>query len=1715
MKAFQTLILLLLFVQSASAEPEGFDDYSLLTDLQGMPSSIVGGAINVITGHYFENENDLVTTGANPLTVSRFFSSGNAKGRGVLYDLWDLNLSGSVKIGKTNRHQYARVRDRGAEIPFKGKKDLLKVHPDIYKAGITNLADPFLSGKNNLKNKSVKILENGCLVETKGGELLDFSHHKSSGSYFLSSVRQANGCKFTYDYKVHKEDHDSKLRDQNKKVKIHRITSTSQVDQPLSGLQISHFNKNKKDQRKLIIESDQGHQATYILSKMHSKHRGHNDKQHRYCLTSLERSFAPPIHYEYKTIGDHSAEQLIKKVLPEGRFLGISYVNIGSHEGKAAALYAPLGLDGNPVPLQKITYSQKSAQVLDALGRKKTYHWSKDKRLKQIDEFRTDGSLYRSEKIVWDKANLKARFVEDAQGVPQLCTTYDYDAKGNPLSEHLAGNLSGHCCIPPKLGRYGTLIKNGCDVFTKKYTYTDNNHVKSETIGRQTTHYTYDPKTSLLKLKIVATPDGLQQRTYYAYNDCAVLTLEIIDDGTSSAIDDLSGVTERHIKRIEPNSIGLPHIVSEYDVDIATATEVLRARTVNTFSKAGLLTKQKAYDAHNVFAYSKEWRYDQYGNLIEETDAVGNKTTYRYDANRNCIYKQTPNGLHHTEYTYDFSNRLIKEEDIHLDGSFFSCSYTYDLKGKRTSATDLYGNTTYYQYDAFDRVTKKTPPSRHSEKVSYDVLNHPVKKTDRGGNVTSIVCNAYGKPCLIEHPDGAIERITYNLDGTIEETIDAAGTRTRFTYDALNRKIQEEKYNDRLLTTEHWVYNAFHLLNHIDPEGHLTSYTYDRAGRLQSEKKGDKLTSYVYDSLGRQTEKREYYTPDDYRATCLTFNLLGQVIRECIQDRDGTLFMKKEYAYDVDGNRTHETVFSQGGPSTTITYYNTFKQPLSISAADGNQTTINYRYDLGAPYSQTIDPKGNMVTMQCDTSNHVILEERNNLFGEALQRIATTYDPLGNPLQKNEDVLYDGQVLRTNTVAFEYDTRGRETAIIEAKGTPEQKITRREYDLLGKLSVLIKPDGAKLFHAYDPLGNLETLHSSDGTIDYAYIYDNNNNLLLVEDLVQNTATHRSYDPHGRVLFETQGNGISLAYAYDFMGRLTTLTLPDFSTIDYSYDAGYLREVHRKGQIHRTTYDLAGKRIDTELMHQCGSVHYRYDPCLRPLTIDTPVTHTQCVYDPCGNLLSDGQNHYTYDALQQLVSDNNTTYNLDSAGNRLSEAYSTNALNQPSSLQFDLNGNLRSKNGDTYRYDALDRMIEATTSAGTTTYTYDPFHRRMSKNDIKFFYQGDKEIGALSPNLSQLRIMGMGCKGDIGAAVLLELNGTTYVPLHDYRGNLTHLFSTVGRLIEHSTYSAYGVEQNGATLSPWGFSSKRVDYETGFSYFGGRYYDPETARWTTPDPLWFVDGSNRYSYVRNRPTQYIDPDGLFLEAICTIIINTIVACLETAASADYSNCRYEGNSYSFSVGLNTSTQFDHRSHACNNNKNGYNSSVYYTNCNGVLNSHQESQENNDYVGMFSGLPGTGIYNSTHGLWDFLECIVNILGFNTKPVTLLQHEWDEYFKNCPEGGIIIHYCHSQGAILTRNALRGYDETLRQRIHVIAVAPGAYIDENLCGSIVHLVSKNDIVPWCDLPGRIRNKHNIVLLDRHPDASYFDHAFQSPTYRQPVKERTDYIRNTYGDRR
>ena len=63
-------------------------------------------------------------------------------------------------------------------------------------------------------------------------------------------------------------------------------------------------------------------------------------------------------------------------------------------------------------------------------------------------------------------------------------------------------------------------------------------------------------------------------------------------------------------------------------------------------------------------------------------------------------------------------------------------------------------------------------------------------------------------------------------------------------------------------------------------------------------------------------------------------------------------------------------------------------------------------------------------------------------------------------------------------------------------------------------------------------------------------------------------------------------------------------------------------------------------------------------------------------------------------------------------------------------------------------------------------------------------------------------------------------------------------------------------------SPFKFNGKELDEETGFYYYGARYYDPKVSVWMSTDPLAEkFPNFNPYNYVMQNPINLTDPSGL--------------------------------------------------------------------------------------------------------------------------------------------------------------------------------------------------------------------------------------------------------------
>ncbi len=1139
-------------------------------------------------------------------------------------------------------------------------------------------------------------------------------------------------------------------------------------------------------------------------------------------------------------------------------------------------------------------------------------------------------------KLPVGKGQLQGKYLEDGKEQYLYAHYFDYDEIGNVEEESFYGKLTSSEAPKLLLDNVQNPKDNGVESYHKWFIYdSDERHLliaQGEDNGKGL-ELGYYPGTDLIQVKYVMEKDQIRFRQFFYYNDKIpnFVTCMIQDDGSHPLVEDLESVTERHItyfsSRSEP-PYHLPARIEEKYLDLITGQEKLLKRQDLHYSVEGYLEKKEIYDAQNVHRYSLLWEYDAHGNVTKETNALGYTITKDYDDNDNLIKEVGPRLGHEIHYDYDFANRLIKKEEKHPYGPSFVTHYRYDFLGNRICMIDRYGQETHYTYDALSRLVKTTYPLVVDAQnipfypyttTQYDAAGRPTVISNACQEETETTYNARGAPLLIKHPDGRQKKFIYYLDGTLAKKIEPNGTYTVYERDFLGRILKEEvrDVHEQLLSSQSFKYKGWRLIYKKDALDCETFYTYDGAGRLTSETCENALTTYAYDELGRLAYTKEYFGfyPDECQIQSYTYDVLNQVLEERVEDSQGHILACVSYAYDEEGNRTEIKRLTETGEAYTRTIYNSEGAPLSITDATGQTTYFTYNYCYPNALNQFVlqiqvtDPQGRTTHMIHDALGRIVSVIRKDAAGFIVSLQDIFYDAVGRRTKVLDTVVYERQAQKVITTLWSYHSSGQEKQLIEAAGDPLQRITYTDYNAFAQRERIIKPDDTVLFYTYDALGRLHHLTSSDQSIDYTYTYNARHQIAHIFDAKTDTATRFDYDKKGWLQKETQGSGLSLSYTYDRMGRPIEVKLPDQSSLTYHYNAAFLTAVRRNGYTHvYQQHDLSGKLLSAQLIGQAGSVRYTHDLLGRVKSSQ----HAQWArlipdhgYDNLGRLVYSStfdkagnyQAVYTYDDLDHLKTENNHfafIYQTDSLHNRLFKNdifHDVNVLHQLTfqghdHYTYNTRGNLTEKtqggHAITYGYDALDRLIRVQTGEEETAYQYDALNRRIAKthkgHTTRYFYQGQDEIGSVDANgkVQELRLLGTGINTEIGAAVLIEIQGRSFAPLHDHQGNVVCLLDAqTGEAVETYRYSAFGEEAifnaQGEPLAashiqnPWRFASKRIDPETGWIYFGRRYYDPSIGRWTTPDPIGFADGSNLYSYLHHNPLSAYDAYGLLGEA----------------------------------------------------------------------------------------------------------------------------------------------------------------------------------------------------------------------------------------------------------
>ena len=139
-------------------------------------------------------------------------------------------------------------------------------------------------------------------------------------------------------------------------------------------------------------------------------------------------------------------------------------------------------------------------------------------------------------------------------------------------------------------------------------------------------------------------------------------------------------------------------------------------------------------------------------------------------------------------------------------------------------------------------------------------------------------------------------------------------------------------------------------------------------------------------------------------------------------------------------------------------------------------------------------------------------------------------------------------------------------------------------------------------------------------------------------------------------------------------------------------------------------------------------------------------------------------------------------------------------------------------------------------------------------------------------------------------------------VNDYLCSVRVVTDARGEVLERNDYSGFGKRLASSAVTPAAGSANRYRFsgkeEQGFAGvpwqdFGARMYDPDLARWTTPDPLAEkYPGISPYVYCNDNPVNLVDPDGRTPETVWDIlnVVYDVGAAIYNHATGDHKKAR---------------------------------------------------------------------------------------------------------------------------------------------------------------------------------------------------------------------------------
>ncbi|WP_435809623.1 DUF6531 domain-containing protein [Streptomyces iakyrus] len=939
------------------------------------------------------------------------------------------------------------------------------------------------------------------------------------------------------------------------------------------------------------------------------------------------------------------------------------------------------------------------------------------------------------------------------------------------------------------------------------------------------------------------------------------LPLTRLDDGGYRIEDPLTGTT-RHFTRHTPDGIALLTRITDRN-DNTIALDYDASGTPLALRHSGGYHLKITTDLGRVTALSlagaaedgsdlvvKRYGYTD-GNLTSVTNSSGLPLTFTYDERlRITSWLDTNHRRYH--YAYDDQDRCVAEGG---EAGHIAITLTYDGADpawpdhRVTTLTTTEGAVSRFVIDERCLVVAEIDPLGGKVTTTYDAHQHVARTTDQLGHSTVFVNNEAGQPVEVTRPDGSVVRLAYDKRQLPTTVTLPDGSSWRYTND---ERGNVTAVTDPSGATTHFVRRTDGSLVMVrDASGRTSTYENDAAGLPLAVTDGlGNTTRYAYDSFGRTTAVSDPLG----HATRLKWTTEGLLARRTYPDGS-----YESWEYDGEGNCVRH--IDAVGQTTTFEYTH-FDRLSARIGPDGERYT--FTHDTQLRLAQVTNPQGL-------TWNY-------------------TYDRAGQLLAESD---FDGRTAR-----YTYDAAGRITTRMNALG---QSI-RYQRDALGQI-IVKDADGRATDYTYSANGSLISAVGQDSSLTVE--------LDVVGRRVRETVDGRTmsfaYDTAGNRTLRITPSGARSTWEYDAAGRTARLGTAGH-IIDFVHDAAD-REVIRRidGALTLTRGYDSLDRLVTEASTAPG---------------DRRIAERSYTYRPDGHLIGvqdsrTGSRRFDLDAQGRVTAVHaagwSERYAYDSAGNQTEAAwparhpgheatgpreYTGTRLRRAGTVHYEYDAQGRvvvrrktrlSRKPDIWRYqwDAEDRLTAVTTPDGVRwRYTYDPLGRRSAKLRLDADGTTVLERTAFAWDGNTL------CEQtteqhDAGRHTTLTWDHEGHSPLSqaeriwvaeapqdtiderffaivtDLVGTPTELVSPDGEVAWHTRSTLWGTtawNRDAPAYTPLRFPGQYHDPETGFHYNHHRHYDPETARYTSPDPLGLLPAPNPVAYVRN-PHTWSDPLGL--------------------------------------------------------------------------------------------------------------------------------------------------------------------------------------------------------------------------------------------------------------